>query len=71
MKIAIEIQAVGRLCGCCCHKFKGRDSNGMRWMCNMFRTESENGHTGTCLNTNNKLPLRCKQCIDAEIGDEK
>ena len=65
MQIEIEIDCETKLCGACCHKFKGRIINGMRWMCNLFRTETDDGHTGTCLNSKDNKPIRCKRCQDA------
>lgn len=67
--VAIKIECNGNFCGNCAHKFKGRDCSGMRWMCNLFRTESEHGHTGTCLNSNDNSPIRCRKCQDSEVKE--
>lgn len=68
-RIAISVNCEGHMCGSCVHKFTGRSGMRMRWICNLFRTEYDTGHTGTCLNTKDKKPIRCRACQDATIGD--
>lgn len=62
-KIAIEIQADGEFCGDC-------------WFDYGSRLDVRDGkYKGTCvvfeelLDSKNGSSLRCRQCIDAEIGD--
>ena len=69
--VAIEINCDGNLCGDCHHKFKSRSDMGGRWVCNLFRTENDDGHTGTCLNNKDKKPIRCRQCQDRELIADK
>lgn len=68
MKISLEIKAKDNMCYDCIHKFKRRVFNSSPWVCNLFRTENDLGHTGTCLNTKEGKPIRCRACQDATIN---
>ena len=73
VKVAFEIDVDRnrRFCGPCSQKFRCRTLDGMRWVCNLFRAETDDGHTGTCLNSQNNKPMRCRACQDSELLELK